>query len=333
MSYPRVRKASIIACGVKQRWIAERRLDPIGLARWDARAAHAAAAACMWRTCAAVRGCRTALECGGQSGACHDNASPIHAQGCHGVVYYAHAQWLPRRLSGDGPVPAHRRCVCEHHIRPLAVTCDGRPLALAGILGAGLAGLFLLKVLRSPNKSRTGDDAMTKKVHEIVAAIHIGARSFIATEYFYLSFFLAALYILVRHRARIALRSARTSAASRHIRFSLELTQVSAAIDWRTGICFLVGAALSSICGVIGEGTGACASRTLPLPPVRPCAPPFSMSPRRHDVGHCSQRAHRLRGGGRPRCRAASRLRLGLRHGPLRRLPGAHRPVRALPHL
>lgn len=89
--------------------------------------------------------------------------------------------------------------------------------------GAGIALVLTHLVLATPAESSTGDAAMTAKVNQISASIRQGAQAFIRTEYTYLCFLLASLYVLI-----------------------------SAAIDWRTGICYLVGATLSAACGYIG---------------------------------------------------------------------------------
>jgi len=47
--------------------------------------------------------------------------------------------------------------------RPNRISTGLFPL-IAGVIGVGLAVLFYLRVLAAPNKSRTGDDAITKKV-------------------------------------------------------------------------------------------------------------------------------------------------------------------------
>lgn len=94
---------------------------------------------------------------------------------------------------------------------------------ISAILGLGLAGIAASRVFAAPNASRSGDEAITKRVHECVEAIQDGARAFLRVEYSYLAMFLLALFVLV-----------------------------AAAIDWRTGICYLVGASLSALCGYIG---------------------------------------------------------------------------------
>ncbi len=86
---------------------------------------------------------------------------------------------------------------------------------VTGFLGLFSAAFFAYYVMSHP----AGNDTM----NEIADAVEEGAYSFIVTEYKYLFFFIMAINILIM-----------------------------AAIDWRTGICYLVGAGSSALCGFIG---------------------------------------------------------------------------------
>jgi len=86
---------------------------------------------------------------------------------------------------------------------------------ISGVLGIFAAIGFAAYVLSHPR----GDDTM----NEIADAIEVGAYAFIATEYFYLFWFIMVLNILIM-----------------------------AAISPYTGICYLVGAFTSAACGFFG---------------------------------------------------------------------------------
>jgi len=64
---------------------------------------------------------------------------------------------------------------------------------------------------------------MSDKIEELGACISLGARAFLHKEYSYLLAVMLCLYVLV-----------------------------SAAVNWRTGICYLCGALTSASCGYIG---------------------------------------------------------------------------------
>jgi K(+)-stimulated pyrophosphate-energized sodium pump len=86
---------------------------------------------------------------------------------------------------------------------------------ISGFIGLAAALAFTFKVMNTP----TGNETMV----EIADAIEEGAYYFIKTEYKYLLIFVMAINILIM-----------------------------AAVDWRTGICYLVGAGGSALCGFIG---------------------------------------------------------------------------------
>jgi H(+)-translocating pyrophosphatase len=91
----------------------------------------------------------------------------------------------------------------------------GLPTLVVSIFGALVALMLFALMMKQPR----GDANMIR----IQDAIKEGALTFLKTEYMALAFLVAALFVLV-----------------------------TAAVNWRTGICYLVGVSTSALCGFIG---------------------------------------------------------------------------------
>lgn len=103
----------------------------------------------------------------------------------------------------------------------------GVPALVVSALGALTALGFFFRIRASPSSLEDNGDPerkkMSDKIEELGACIALGARTFLHKEYSYLLGVMLCLYVLV-----------------------------SAAVNWRTGICYLCGALTSASCGYVG---------------------------------------------------------------------------------
>ena len=103
----------------------------------------------------------------------------------------------------------------------------GLPPLIVSILGTFVAMGFALRIHWSPSVLDHKDDPARKKMSDTIVrlaeAISSGATAFLLKEYTYLAIVALSLFVLV-----------------------------SAAVNWRTGICYIIGAFTSATCGFIG---------------------------------------------------------------------------------
>jgi len=103
----------------------------------------------------------------------------------------------------------------------------GVPAIVTATVGLIVAGLMVYRISLYSDQLEEKNDPERKKmnsqIRKLGTAISVGATTFLHKEYFYLYSCALALFVLV-----------------------------SAAINWRTGLCYLAGCFTSSICGYIG---------------------------------------------------------------------------------
>jgi len=109
----------------------------------------------------------------------------------------------------------------------LDTTMIGLPAFVTAVIGAIYALTLVYRISRCPNTVQDSPDPVRKKmaatILELGEAIQAGAKTFLHEEYTYLIAASLCLFVLV-----------------------------SAAVNWRTGLCYLAGAFTSAFCGYIG---------------------------------------------------------------------------------
>jgi K(+)-stimulated pyrophosphate-energized sodium pump len=109
-------------------------------------------------------------------------------------------------------------------INPVSI---GLPALITSIIGLLVAGGMVYTISQKPTRLEENGDPKRKEMSDMVEklgkVINKGATTFLLTEYSYLVCVALCLFVLV-----------------------------SAAVNWRTGICYITGATSSATCGFIG---------------------------------------------------------------------------------